>query len=333
LNEIGSVVMMETAYRPSACAFAPVDVVVPLYNNECFAVEAIQSALDQIYPIRKVIVVDDGSEDRSAAIVEEAFRAEPRVQVVRAAHGGLPYARNIGIRNSEAEFIAFLDSDDLWHPEKIVRQMDEFQSDEGVLLVSCGFHDIDEEGRRIPGKVHARHSGWVHDVLLGGNFLSGGSAAIVRRDVFERVGLFDERLSYAEDWDMWLRIAKVGPVTMMDADLFGIRRHGSQMSARGNRSKKIRVFKQHLAVWSKWTSEIEASPRAQAAVWRLIVSTALRAGSGVRSRLSVLGLGFRSVRKNLGEQVYWKLVWGWPVLLLLIVAEKIMPFRNSRHPS
>lgn len=324
---------METAYRPSACAFAPVDVVVPLYNNECFAVEAIQSALDQIYPIRKVIVVDDGSEDRSAAIVEEAFRAEPRVQVVRAAHGGLPYARNIGIRNSEAEFIAFLDSDDLWHPEKIVRQMDEFQSDEGVLLVSCGFHDIDEEGRRIPGKVLACHSGWVHDVLLGGNFLSGGSAAIVRRDVFERVGLFDERLSYAEDWDMWLRIAKVGPVTMMDADLFGIRRHGTQMSARGNRSKKIRVFKQHLAVWSKWVPDIEKSPRVWSAILRLILSAAWRAGPTMKSRFRVLNFAFGRVRKSLGKRIYRKLVWGWPVLLTRIAAEEMMSLKNSRRPS
>ncbi len=325
--------MTDVTPRPQVCASASIDVIVPLYHNERFAIDAVNSALDQTCPIRKVIVVDDGSTDRSAAIVEEAFHSESRVRIIHAVHGGLPYARNIGIRNSDADFVAFLDSDDLWHPEKIARQMDEFERDEGVLLVSCGFHDIDEEGRRITGKVLVRHSGWIHDVLLAGNFLSGGSAAVVRRSVFERVGLFDELLSYAEDWDMWLRIAEVGRIAVLDADLLAIRRHGTQMSARGSRGKKVRVLKQHLAVWSKWAPEIEASTRAQVAVWRLIVGTGLRAGPGIKSRLSVISLGFNRVRKSLGEQVYRKLVWHWPVLLVWVVAEKVMLLKNSRRPS
>lgn len=301
-----------------------IDVVVPLYNNERFAIDAVRSALGQTYPIRKVIVVDDGSVDRSALIVEEAFLLEQRVKVIRAAHGGLPYARNIGIRNSDAEFIAFLDSDDLWHTEKIARQMDEFRKDGAVLLVSCRFHDINEDGQNIAGSSPICHSGWVHDALLAGNFVSGGSAAVVRRSVFERVGLFDERLSYAEDWDMWLRIAKVGPIAMMGADLLAIRRHGTQMSAQGSWRKKVRIFKQHLAVWTKWVPEIEISARAQAAVLRLILSTAWLAGSDMKTRLPVLRLGFARVRKSLGERVYLKLVWRWPLLLTWIVAGQII---------
>lgn len=310
-----------------------VDVIVPLYRNERFAVDAVKSALDQTYPVRRVIVVDDGSADQSAAIVEKAFRLEPRVTVIRAAHGGPNHVRNIGIRNSDADFVACLDSDDLWHPSKIELQLDELQKDDGVLLVSCGFHEIDEDGQFIPNDVSSRHSGWVHELLLTGNFLSGGSAAVVRRSAFDAVGLFDESLFYGEEWDMWLRIAKVSPIMMLDADLVAIRKHRMQLSAQGGRGKKVHILNQHLAIWSKWAPEIEASTRAQMAVWRLIVGTSLRSGPGMKSRLSIMRLGFSRVRKNLGASVHRKLVWSWPIFMLRIAIEKITPLKDFKRPS
>ena len=100
-----------------------VDVVIPLYNNEKDAVGAIASALAQTYPVQRIVVVDDGSTDRSVLQIERNFAGNLHVQVIRSAHKGRSAARNQGIAASDADLIAFLDCDDLWLPEKLERQI------------------------------------------------------------------------------------------------------------------------------------------------------------------------------------------------------------------
>lgn len=267
-----------------------IDVIVPLYNNEKYAIDAINSALAQSLPPRKIIVVDDGSIDRSAAIVEDYFAENPKVEVLRVKHGGLPHARNRGIEKSDAEFIAFLDSDDIWYREKLECQMAVFEANPEVGLVYCAYNDIDSDGKPLsaPHRLIPRLRGYVHQDILAGNLISGGSAAVVRRDYLTHAGPFDECLSFGEDWDMWLRLAKLCPFDYVGDALLDIRRHPVQMTAGNSYIKRRRRLTQHLAIWAKWPDEVSRDSATLQTIFANIITPCLKQGISFRRRMAIL---------------------------------------------
>lgn len=184
---------------------ALVSVVVPNYNCGRFLAEALESVLAQTYPAVEVIVVDDGSTDDSAEVLA---RYDGRVRVLRQPNQGVSAARNYGIRESRGEFVAFLDADDLWHPEKLAKQVPLFAA-EAVGLVYCAVEYIDESGRTLGTNFTGRRGRVLKSIALlqGTIVLAGGSTAVVRRSCFDRAGCFDRRVSTAADWDMWRRVA------------------------------------------------------------------------------------------------------------------------------
>jgi glycosyltransferase involved in cell wall biosynthesis len=215
-----------------------IDVIIPAYNAAAYVADTIQSVLSQTVLPYRVIVVNDGSTDETADVVARFKTGEhaQRVQIVTQANAGLSAARNAGIRASQAELLAFVDADDLWAPTKLARQLECFsRGDADLGVVYCGYGLIDANGARI-GETDFDLShgvrGLVYEQLQHGNLVSGsGSAVIVRRDCFERVGGFDEELPTCEDWDMWLRIAKFYTFDYVDEGLVFIRRHGESMQA------------------------------------------------------------------------------------------------------
>lgn len=204
-------------------------VIIPTYNRCGLIRQCLESVLAQTYKDFEIILVDDGSTDNTAEIL--SFY-KGRVVTIHAEHEGPSAARNKGIRASQGEFIAFLDSDDLWLPQKLERQMDFIRNQPEVLICQTEETWIRNGVRVNPRKKHQKFSGWIFDKCLPLCIVSP-SAVMIHRSVFEKVGLFDETLPACEDYDLWLRIAPKYPIFLIDDPLV-IKRggHPDQQSRR-----------------------------------------------------------------------------------------------------
>lgn len=182
-----------------------VSIVVANYNCGRFVADAIDTALQQSYPHTEVIVVDDGSTDDSMAVLD---RYRDRIRIVRQANQGVSAARNTGIHESRGDLVAFLDADDLWHRDKLAKQVPLFDNP-AVGLAYCGVEYVDERGRSLGTNTRGLRGRVLRDIALLREtvVLAGGSTAVVRRRLFDEAGGFDPQLSTAADWDMWRRIA------------------------------------------------------------------------------------------------------------------------------
>ncbi len=181
-----------------------VSVVIPAYNAEQFIREALDSVLAQTYRDFEVLVVDDGSTDSTREIV--ASYGEP-VRCIEQANAGPSAARNRGVREARGELIAFLDADDLWMPEKLAEQAPLFDAEGRVGLVYCQAERIGADGRILTTPDRPKPEGKVFEDFLRRNHCPT-SGAVVRRECFAQCGGFREDMSQAEDWHLWLRIAR-----------------------------------------------------------------------------------------------------------------------------
>jgi hypothetical protein len=197
---------------------APVDVVIPLYNAAPFVERTLRSVLAQTRLPQRVIVVDDGSTDGGPDVVRALvanYSGPVRIDLLEQPNAGPNTARNTGLQAGTSSFVAFLDADDLWAPTKLEEQLRVFSGDakDDLLLVYCRAHWIDILDRPKQGTPLNEGEalrGHVFDRLLPRNRIWGGSSAVlIRREAFDLAGPFDVGLRAAEDFDMWLRIAKV----------------------------------------------------------------------------------------------------------------------------
>lgn len=192
-----------------------VSVILPTYNRETFLKCAIESVLSQTYPHYELIVVDDGSTDSTPEILE-AYR--DRIKVIHQENKGVSAARNSGIKIASGNYIALLDSDDYWLPEKLNSQIRFFQSQPQALI--CQTEEIwIRNGKRVnPKKRHQKYSGMIFEKTLPLCLVSP-SAVMIQKTLFDEVGLFDETLPACEDYDLWLRITWKHPVYLIDIPL------------------------------------------------------------------------------------------------------------------
>jgi glycosyltransferase involved in cell wall biosynthesis len=214
-----------------------VSVVIPTFNCADFLVEAIRSVLDQTYEDYEIIVVDDGSTDHT----EEALRPfGNRLRYIRQEPGGPSVARNRGILEARGELIAFLDADDLWRPTKLARQVEYLNHHPEVVLVYTDFTRGPRPGSNNDSRLTAykpRDPADPFHALLEENFLATPTV-MVRREALARSGLFDPTLKGSEDFDLWLRLAKVRSDSPLSTQVFGfideiladVRQHGSNTS-------------------------------------------------------------------------------------------------------
>ncbi len=179
-----------------------VSVVVPTYDRMGMLAEALASVASQTFRDFEVIVVDDGSKDATFQLV----RSNPQVRYLALAHCGVAAARNAGIDAAKGDWIAFLDSDDLWLPHKLSAQMSFLRTSSDLSV--CQTEEIwVRDGRRInPRRYHRKPSGRILKPSLR-RCLVSPSAVVLERPVFRVVGLFDTSLPVCEDYDLWLRVA------------------------------------------------------------------------------------------------------------------------------
>jgi len=200
-----------------------VSVVIPTYNRGWIIKEAIDSVLAQDYRNFQLIVVDDGSTDNTMDILDSY---QEDIHVVPQKNRGVSAARNQGLEQASGSFIAFLDSDDIWLPQKLSSQVAFFNSNPDALICQTEEIWIRNGARVNPKKRHKKPSGMFFESSLNLCLISP-SAVMMKRGLFDEVGLFDENLPACEDYDLWLRISCRYPVYLIDTPLI-IKRGGHE---------------------------------------------------------------------------------------------------------
>lgn len=217
-----------------------VSAVIPAYNRRRQLLEAVQSVLQQTSPVDELIVVDDGSEDDLSDVqklVEQSGHTW-----LRQDNRGPAAARNLGAAHAGGAFLAFLDSDDRWLPEKIEKQLDYFERYETRRACQCNERWFRRGVRVNPKKFHRMPDGEAFFASLERCVVSA-SAVMLRRSLFEELGVFDERLRVCEDYDYWLRLAAKFPIGLIGEELvekFG--GHADQLSRSQPVMDRFRVF-------------------------------------------------------------------------------------------
>ncbi|WP_312947689.1 glycosyltransferase [Agrobacterium sp.] len=238
-----------------------IDVIIPVFNGERYIQYAIHSVQKQTLSAARIIVADDGSTDKTAEVVTSFMSSDPRITYLNLAHEGVSSTRNAGIRASKAPFVAFLDADDIWLPEKLERQAEVFSnSTEQVGFVHSSYFLIDSEGDRLPDQrvVSPKKRGDVFKPLLFDGYVLSGSASsvVVRRALLDVVGYFDVRLFHGEDWDLWIRLAQASEVDFTSEPVVGIRVHSESAQRRAKPDRATQFFQQQILVYEKWRDVI-----------------------------------------------------------------------------
>ena len=252
-----------------------VSVIIPTYNRGWIVKEAIESVLAQDFSDYELIVVDDGSDDRTSEILA-AY--EGQITVIAQANRGVSAARNRGIAAAAGRLIAFLDSDDLWLPQKLTTQVNFFAENTDAVICQTEERWVRNGVRVNPKKRHLKFSGMIFERSLALCLVSP-SAVMIKKALFDAVGVFDEDLPACEDYDLWLRISCRYPVHLIETPLI-IKRggHADQLSrAAGLDKYRIRSLMKLI------DDKLLTAPQKQAVVTTLTHKCAVYAG-GCRKR-------------------------------------------------
>ncbi len=204
-----------------------ISIIIPTYNRAAWLREAIDSVLSQSARMFELIIVDDGSTDQTREFITEYG---DQVHYLYQTNQGVSSARNLGIHSSHGKYIALLDSDDLWLPDKLARQIAIMEQQPDVQV--CHTEEIwIRRGVRVnPKKKHQKYGGYIFPYCLPLCVISP-SSVMMRRSLFDEVGYFDETLPACEDYDLWLRITKTYPVYFIETPLIMKRGgHNDQLS-------------------------------------------------------------------------------------------------------
>ena len=253
-----------------------ISVVIPTFNRCGPLASALRSVEQQSRSADEVIVVDDGSQDETRAMLAEQF---PQVCYLHQQNRGVSSARNLGITSARSEWIALLDSDDKWLPEKLANQLRLLDRLPDLLI--CHTEEIwVRNGRRVnPMRKHRKYGGAIfrHPLPL---CVMSPSSVLIHRSLFERVGLFDESLPACEDYDLWLRICASHPVAFVDTpQIIKYGGHQDQLSRRFWGMDRFRLIALQKIIHS---GSLDAEDRAAAK--QMLVKKALILAKGAQKR-------------------------------------------------
>lgn len=206
-----------------------VSVILPVYNGERFLSRTLDSIFAQTEKNWEIIAINDGSTDNSLTILEKYSKKIPgRVQILSVTNGGVSKARNIGVSAARGNYIAFLDQDDVWAPQKLQRQLEMFSINKNLRVSFSNVNVIDINGsiiRENAFRFDEKNRGNVFDHLLFDNFIPI-SSVMLEKNLFMEIGGFDPQFSLAEDYDFLLKVAQRVPVDFIDEPLLLYREHG-----------------------------------------------------------------------------------------------------------
>lgn len=231
-----------------------ISVVIPTYNKSQYLKEAIESVLNQTYQNMEVIVVDDGSIDNT----REAIKSfdDPRVIYFFQENKGPAIARNTGIKKTNGKYVAFLDSDDLWLKEKLEKQVDFMEKNSEIGLLGTGCYEVTDKGRIIGKKIFPIKNKILQKDLIKYNpFIQ--SSVMIKKEVFDKVGLYDEKFRESEDYELWLRIAENCKIANLVEPLVMKRYYREGLSPTKDKEQLYFVLKAkkaavHRGQYSRW---------------------------------------------------------------------------------
>lgn len=274
-----------------------VSVVVPVYNGERYLKEALDSVFAQTFRDFEVICVDDGSNDGSTTILHEFHN---RVKVLQQPNAGQGAARNAGARIAKANYLAFLDQDDRWYPHKLEQQVAVLEREPDVVLVFCNSDRMDADGHLLQvGATLAERASALASPL--GRVLGEGlilpSAMLVRREAFERAGMFDPHLRGFEDFDLCARLRQQGRFVFLEESGMCYRLHKEGFSSAGGQG-----VVQSRERFLRRMRELYAGHQAKQEIINLLLAECysdwgmceVRTGNGAEARRKLL----RSLRHN-----------------------------------
>ncbi len=224
-----------------------VSAVITAYNSAAFIDEAIESVLAQTHPVDEIVIVDDGSTDDTH--LRAAAYASAGVRYIFQKNQGAGAARNRGIAETTGELITFLDSDDIWLPDKIGQQVEYLNAHSEMALVSgaAWWWDAAQNERWLKPVDIDRHTAMTREIVVR-NFVGNPSKVMVRRAVLEVTGPFDPTLRWGQDWELWIRIIRQAPIGFISAPLIIYRWHEASLS--------------HYKQWERLSLLLEISRRA-----------------------------------------------------------------------
>ncbi|OCR00430.1 glycosyl transferase family 2 [Oscillatoriales cyanobacterium USR001] len=213
-----------------------VSVIIPAYNAEAFIAKTLLSVRSQTYHHIEILVVDDGSRDRTAEIVKSFAQEDPRIILLQQSNSGVAAARNLAIAKSQGEYIAPIDADDIWYPQNLEKKVQcLLASEPNVGLIYSWSIDINAADLFTGGFYNSIIEGEVYQALIYKYFLGNASTALIRRSCFDRVGGYNTQLKAqqaqgCEDWDLYLRIAEHYQFKVIPEFLVGYRQLATSMS-------------------------------------------------------------------------------------------------------
>lgn len=215
-----------------------ISVIIPAYNGEHTILETIQSVQNQTFSDFEIIVIDDGSTDRTLELLYSI--KDDRLKVFPYSNGGVATSRNRGIAQASGEFLTFLDQDDLWAPDKLALQLEALlQHPEAGVAYSWTYFMEDRDGQRLLHKGESLFfEGDVYPEILVHNFIASGSNVLVRKSAIDEIGGFDCGCPDAADWDYWLRLAAKWPFVVVPQFQIYYRRSSNSMSSKTERVKQ-----------------------------------------------------------------------------------------------
>lgn len=238
-----------------------VSVIIPAYNRAHLIAQTLQSVANQTCTDWECIVVDDGSTDETASIVQQFVEADNRFKLIQQPNSNAASARNRGASEARGEFLAFLDSDDLFEPDKLDWQLQRLRQDRDAVMVygeSLGFNDRDStRGGLLFSRISDKPQGPPRQAFEGLLTMNPVMAPLVRASAFRTAGGFDTSLPSAEDWDMWLSLARLGTVVFEQRQSLRYRIHSGPS---GNKSAQTlrnylcaqRIIAKHMRHASPW---------------------------------------------------------------------------------
>lgn len=282
-----------------------VSVVMPTYNRACLLGHAIQGVLDQTFKDYELIIVDDASVDNTMDIVAR-FNDDRIMYFRHEKKSGGSSARNTGIKAARGEYIAFIDDDDEWMPDKIEKQVEKFGKSSGKTgLVYCGYQYI-YQGKAISDVIPEVRGKAFNESLI--RCFVGAPTPLVRKDCFNISGYFDESLPSCQDWDMWIRIAKYYEFEFDPKILAKVNVHGDQIST----SLKNKILARKV-ILEKYKPDLEER--------RSILSLHLRRLGSLCCLDGKRGEGFNYIMKSI-QAAPWNLN-SYLHLILLLMSKKI----------
>jgi glycosyltransferase involved in cell wall biosynthesis len=221
-----------------------VSVIIPTYNRADLLGEALSSVFAQTYRDFEIVVVDDGSTDNTVEVLRP-LEEQGLLRYIYQKNAGEAAARNKGLLEAKGRYIAFLDSDDIFEPEKLELQTAYLQNHAEIGLVHSGYIKFDNAGNNLGYRDASWFSGRIYpQILLYWTTLMAVDTVLISRNVFENVGLFNENLRTGPDLDMWRRIARKYPFGFINKSLARIRVHTGNIS--GNKMDAAEGFAKYL---------------------------------------------------------------------------------------